>query len=154
VGRQQIFSLADLPEQKHVDKSGRAVYSWDWAQVRPLYEKHPMRVERSEAHWKAIGRITSCTRAQWVDPKGKVLAYLAVDRGHDLQGIVHEWGGAAGPLYNLVCDLLHKRPGLHWLSHPRMPDPISPLLGEPVVDGGLALFKALDPAMLPEHLEN
>jgi hypothetical protein len=151
VGRQQIYALGAMKEPASL-APGRAVFGWDETLVRALYEKHPMRLDRPDSYWKAISDITSCTRVQWCDPAGRVLAYLAYDRGHDLQGIVHEWGGEADALLSLVWTVLRNRPNLMWLTHPRMPDPISPLLGEPLVDGSLALLKSFGSSTTAEEL--
>jgi predicted N-acetyltransferase YhbS len=153
VGRQIICSLENLPAP-YTMAHGTAVYGWDWTQVRILYTRHSLRVARTEAHWKSLESIQSCTRLQWLDNEGRVKAYIGFDRGHDLKGIIHEWGGEAKALHCLLWTILQNRPSLMWLTHPDLNDPILPLLPEVRgTEGTLALFKSLSPAVLPEDLD-
>lgn len=152
VGRQELFSLARFGGGALVD--GDAEYRWDWPQVRDLYERHSHRIARTEKHWSALAGITSCTRAQWRDRHGLVSAYLAFDRGRDLKGIVHEWGGERNALMSLVRAVLKKRPELLWLSSPVLADAISPMLGAPIHEGALARFKPLIQSVRADDLSD
>lgn len=154
VGRQLIYSLADLPAPK-LPIHGAPVYGWDWKQVRSLYEAHRLRIARTEEYWRAIESVKSVTRVQWVDPDGSVRAYLGFDRGHDLKDIVHEWGGEAEALHRLLWTVLQSRPRLMWLTHPALVDPIAKrfLTEGPLVDGTLALFKPLGSGIAFSELE-
>lgn len=147
VGQQHIYMLETLPKPDKL-APGTATYGWDWAQVRSLYEQHPLRMERGEQYWKALESIKSCTRVQWMDDQGKVKAYLGFDRGKDLHGIIHEWGGEAEALRSLTWIVLHNRPNLMWLTHPELNDPIRSLLTTPPVSQGtLGLVKILKPGL-------
>lgn len=60
--------------------------------IHELYARHPERVERSEPETRALlgapnMDVLVCER--W----GRVSAYACVGRGHDLQGVLHEWAG-------------------------------------------------------------
>ena len=153
-GKQLIISLEQLPKPTSM-APGAPVYGWDWAQVRILYTRHRMRVARTEEHWKAIERIKSCTRIQWVDASGRVQAYLGFDRGRDMNGIIHEWGGDKSALHCLLWTVLQSRPNLMWLTHPALRDPIMAILPDGrAIDGTLALFKSLNPQVTAADLDN
>lgn len=154
VGRQEIFSLAELPPPDMLVR-GTAVYGWDWKQVRALYESHRLRVARTDAYWKTLESIKSCTRIQWMDDTGRVLAYLGFDRGKDLHGIVHEWGGNAEALHCLLWVVLQNRPNLMWLTHPALDDRIRSLLPtSPLSSSTLALTKIINPAISSEFFDD
>lgn len=154
VGRQLIYPLAGLAAPRSLTE-GTPIYGWDWPQVRELYAGHPLRVARTNDHWQGLERIRSCTRVQWVHNDGHVLAYLGFDRGRDLHGIVHEWGGNREALHCLVWTVLQSRPELLWLTHPALQDTIRPLLPQPpLVDSHLALFKPLTPALSASDLDD
>jgi predicted N-acetyltransferase YhbS len=154
VGKQEVFGLADLPPPEML-MSGTAVYGWDWHQVRAIYENHPTRVQRTDAYWHALENIKSCTRVQWIDDTGTVLAYLGFDRGKDLHGIVHEWGGTPQALHCLLWVVLQNRPNLMWLTHPALEDPIRAALPtEPLSQSTLAFAKILNRSMSYESFEN
>ncbi|MBI3557910.1 MAG: GNAT family N-acetyltransferase [Deltaproteobacteria bacterium] len=153
VGKQLIISLEQLPKPSSMVE-GTPVYGWDWAQVRILYTRHRMRVARTESHWKSIEEIKSCTRVQWIDNNGRVLAYLGFDRGRDLNGIIHEWGGDKNALHCLLWTVLQSRPNLMWLTHPNLRDPILSILPDGrAIDGTLALFKSLNPQVTATDLD-
>lgn len=151
-GRQQIYPLETLAAPS-VLTEGTPVYGWDWPQVRAIYERHGLRVDRSGAYWKSLEGIKSCTRVQWISDDGRVLAYLGFDRGKDLHGIVHEWGGEPLALHCLLWTVLQNRPGLLWLTHPQLRDPIRPLLVADPMPGTLGLFKSLSPAVKASDLD-
>ncbi|MEW6055443.1 MAG: GNAT family N-acetyltransferase [Bdellovibrionota bacterium] len=142
VGLQEIYGLSDLRSPTFWPE-GTPIYGWDWAQVKELYEKHPMRVARTDRHWNALKDIKSCTRLQWITNDGTVLAYIGIDRGQDLHGIIHEWGGDPQALHCLVTVALKNRPSLLWLTHPKSNDWIrSQLPSSALVHSGhLALLK-------------
>lgn len=153
VGQQRIYMLHNLPEpatKVNADVRGE----WTVAQVRPLYDKHPSRVKRTDDWWRWIQKITSCLKLEAVSPEGEVLAYVGFGRGKDMQNIVHEWGGRPDVLHALLWTVRKINPDLMWLTHPALVDPIRPLLPAdeaPLVEGNLALaklFKSVDPAVL------
>jgi predicted N-acetyltransferase YhbS len=155
-GRQLVYALAELaPPDGSV--GGKLIQGWDWSSVRAIYQRHQRRVDRAEDYWTAIRRVRSCTRVQWISESGEVLAYLGFDRGHDLRGVIHEWGGEAPALHALVHATLKSRPDLCWLTHPSIEDPIRQALGassSPLLDGNLALFKPLSSSVAPRDLDD
>ncbi len=153
VGKQLIVSLEQLPKPSAMVE-GSPSYGWDWAQVRILYTRHRMRVARTETHWKSLEAIKSCTRVQWVDSTGRVQAYLGFDRGRDMNGVIHEWGGEKNALHCLLWTVLQSRPNLMWLTHPSLRDPIMSILPDGrAIDGTLALFKSLNPQITAADLD-
>lgn len=154
VGSQEIYALSTLPKPAKL-ASGTAAYGWDWKQVRSSYEAHSSRIERSDEYWKSLEGIRSCTRVQWLDEQGVVKAYLGFDRGKDLNGIIHEWGGEAKALTSLLWVVLHNRPNLLWLTHPNLNDPIRAQLDDtPVVQSHMALTKLLKPGLSIKPFED
>lgn len=153
VGRQEIYALNTLVKPDTL-APGTAAYGWDWKQVRSLYEAHSSRIERSDDYWRSLENIRSCTRVQWLDEQGSVKAYLGFDRGKDLNGIIHEWGGDPQALHSLLWVVLHNRPNLLWLTHPSLNDSIRARLDDtPVVQGHMALMKPLRPGLSARAFE-
>lgn len=153
VGKQFVCSLSNLPKPNFTPV-GVPAYGWNFQQVRSLYNRHKMRVLRTDAHWKAIERISSCTRVQWLDNSGRTTAYLGFDRGKDLHGIIHEWGGEKNALHSLLWTVLQSRKNLMWLSNPFLDDPILELL--PQAKGSetpLALFKPISTSLAAQDFE-
>jgi predicted N-acetyltransferase YhbS len=150
-GKQRLYMLNGLPAPaKPAD--GTPAYGWDWGAVRFLYETHRCRIDRSDDYWRSLEAIRSCTRVQWLDPEGRVRAYLGFDRGRDMKNVVHEWGGEPEALHTLLWTVLQNRNELLWLTHPSLTDPIRPLLGDPLVEEALALFKPVGPGATPGRL--
>ncbi|MGE4231801.1 MAG: GNAT family N-acetyltransferase [Bacteriovoracia bacterium] len=144
-GTQLIFPLEDveLPVTKEQEKAFKIVPGWSF-EVRGLYDKHPLRLERDDEYWKAADQIISCTRMQALKDD-EVVAYLGFDRGRDLQNIVHEWGGDPIALMVLVQKVLQTRPKLFWMTHPQLQDPIrshAEKIWKPI-HSHMALFKPL-----------
>ncbi len=152
VGHQEIFSLVNIKEPAKVNAVIQSFWTED--QVRPLYNMHASRVKRSDQYWDNIRKITSCTRLQAVDSQGKVVAYMAMNRGKDLQNIIHEWGGDGAVLHAMAWSVQKLQPEVMWMTHPALVDPIRAQLPAdevPLIRGPLALFKGfkpIDPAIL------
>jgi predicted N-acetyltransferase YhbS len=79
-----------------------------------------LRIASSDERW-----IEAHSRVQWYwlgDPEAP-MAYAAIDRGLDLQGVVHEWGGESEAALKLLLQLV------------RMERPEAQLLGNPALFG-------------------
>lgn len=145
VGNQQILSIESLDKSKDKSNAGFSREGWTISEVSSLYEKHLQRVVRSPERWNSVNLIRSCHKWEWVEA-GKVTAYLGLDRGMDLNGFVHEWGGEGNALLKLVYDLRMKNPGLQWLTQKNLNDPIRDYLGKKAIlcEDDMALFKPLN----------
>ncbi len=146
-GKQRLLFLKGLPPPSNFAQ-GTALYGWDWEEVQKIYNIHSLRCLRTNEYWQDLKKIKSCTQVQWVDSTGKLQAYIGFDRGKDMVGVVHEWGGEPHALYSLLWVVLQNRPNLAWLTHPLLKDPIAELLPSKDSLGEfcspLAWFKFLD----------
>ncbi|MFT5197890.1 MAG: putative N-acetyltransferase YhbS, partial [Planctomycetota bacterium] len=78
----------------------RWIETSDYAQIHALYARHSHRVDRTLAETSTLlqgPEIAGLVREE----NGEVVSYALMGRGHDLQGVVHEWGGQA--VHVLAC---------------------------------------------------
>jgi len=154
-GTQEIYLLTELfaaINEKNLDRilnetKGSAAYGWN-EEVKALYQNHVFRCERTPEYWAELEKIRTCTRLQWLNEQGEATAYLAYNRGKDLKGVVHEWGGEGNALTKLAAVAASKNSDLTWLTHPGLADPIMGLAEnrtslKPLMQSHLALFKPL-----------
>lgn len=152
-GAQEVYLAAEIFQT--IDQSmlikifesvpGNAAYGWN-DEVRNMYQKHRLRCVRTENYWREIEKIRSCTRLQWLGLDGIAKAYLGFNRGKDLKGVIHEWGGEPNALVKLIAAAITKNPELTWLTHPNIEDPFLKLAKNnvgPIMKSHLALFKTL-----------
>jgi hypothetical protein len=81
----------------------------DHAAVHALYARHSHRVDRTLAETSTLlhgPSIAGLVR----EADGEVVAYTLMGRGHDLQGVVHEWGGASTHVLACVRGYLENLP--------------------------------------------
>ncbi|HRK02601.1 MAG TPA: hypothetical protein PLH57_08035, partial [Oligoflexia bacterium] len=116
--------------------------------IRDRLSGRVFRCERTPEYWAELEKIRTCTRLQWLNEQGEATAYLAYNRGKDLKGVVHEWGGEGNALTKLAAVAASKNSDLTWLTHPGLADPIMGLAEnrtslKPLMQSHLALFKPL-----------
>jgi hypothetical protein len=58
------------------------------------------------------------TKWVWLEQSGQVIAYAAIGRGIDLQGIIHDFGGESDALETLFFLIKNKKPELQIMCHP------------------------------------
>jgi GNAT superfamily N-acetyltransferase len=97
-----------LPEPSGV----RAMTEADFPAVHVLYERHPVRVERSAEETAALLTCPEMTRIVR-EKGGELVAYACLGRGHDLMDAIHEWGGAADDVLALLRAHLEQRFGAY-----------------------------------------
>ncbi len=89
---------------------------WDRLIFRKLRERvGGLVLADSDERWIAAHRSVEWF---WTGDRQQCDAYVAVGRGIDLQGIVHEWGGDVTALRSLLAWLREQRPGLNLLGAP------------------------------------
>lgn len=91
---------AGLPGTKNV-RNGRI---GDHASLHELYLDHDRRVERSAAESAAL-YSTPGMEVLVLSEGGSIKAYACLGRGHDLEGVIHEWAGQ--PRAVLACIRAH-----------------------------------------------
>ncbi len=83
----------------------------DATAVHALYLRHARRVRRSLAETAASLAVPGMRTLVRVH-RGKLVAYACEGRGRDLQGVVHEWGGAVEDVAACLRAILSARLGL------------------------------------------
>ncbi len=146
IGNQKIFQLNSVDQFK--SEIGDIDNYWS-EEVIPLYNSHQYRCDRSKTHWNLILKNKSSQKYQIKDKSGKVRAYLAFDKGKDLQNIIHEWGGDKNFLLQLVSYVVLKKQiegiKLFWLTGDvlKNADPIHWDVQEMIFEDSLCLYKEL-----------
>jgi len=112
VGTERDFLLEPCASRGLPPPSGvRAARPGDAAAIHALYAAHLARVERDRAETRAL---LACPGMRVLVREGKsgAAAYACMGRGADLQGVVHEWAGAADDVAALARAHLeqHGRP--------------------------------------------
>jgi len=97
----ETFCL-DLPEGFATRKAGPEDYSL----MHEMYLQHSRRVERSLCESAALFS-TPRMEVFLAEDAGMAVAYTCRGRGHDLDGVVHEWAGSADGV--LACIRAHSR---------------------------------------------
>lgn len=84
------FSAEHLPE---TDLMPRLIKpETDVEAVWRLYQRHPVKVDRSLEEMKKLCRIPE-TRIYVTERGGALTSYLAINKGADFTDYIHEWGG-------------------------------------------------------------
>lgn len=73
----------------------------DAPRLLELLQSHPLRVERSVGELERLLEVPG-TRVRVLEREGAVAAYAIEGKGRDLQGVVHEWAGAAPDVARLL----------------------------------------------------
>jgi GNAT superfamily N-acetyltransferase len=126
----------------------------DVAALHALHRSQGRRTERSLEETRALLATPGMTTAVARDDAGRPLAYACLGRGHDLEGVVHEWAGE--PEAVLRClRALHAGRGpaaadLYLMAPPELGEVQRRLsdLGAPAALGVLAMARVLDPGAL------
>ncbi len=141
-----------LPSEAMVSAAGRH----DHGALHTLYTEHERRVDRSAAESSALYATPRMRTLVARDGAGRPLAYLCCGRGHDLEGVVHEWAGAEGGVLACVRALLTAEPSRdHFLMSPPDMDGLAGRLrqlGAPCENGVLGMAKLLDPESVLQRL--
>jgi GNAT superfamily N-acetyltransferase len=109
VGAETDFVLTEeliplLPESSGV----RMARQDDFTGMHLFYTQHAIRAERSEAESLALFDTPGMTIV--VHESGEEIdAYACLDRGHDLTGVIHEWGGDVEGVLACLRHLLASR---------------------------------------------
>ena len=118
-------------------------------QSRGFLETYPLGIARSEEEHALYLRSGSCrVISAWVGRQ--LAAYFVIGKGRDLQGYIHEWGGAEGALHHLAARCLTDFGRELFLLSPQfMPEEVPWIyaldgLGVPTTAEYLALVKLLD----------
>jgi hypothetical protein len=98
-----------------------------------LDRRSGLRYEHRDLEWYSRHRHT---RWYWVEEKGLCVAWCAVNRGIDLNGIVHEWHGAGDCLQYLLSEVSVLEPG-------------ALLMGPEPPEAGLSFEKTAQGLILP-----
>ena len=104
--RIEMQDAAKLPESVGV----RFMQSRDLPEVHALYARHSHRADRTLAETMALLKGPDITAIVRENEAGEVIAYIVMGRGHDLQGMVHEWGGNTQDVLACVRGLLQCLP--------------------------------------------
>jgi len=128
--------------------------SSDWASMEALYASKLFRVDREPGQLERLAAAPE-TFCVVVRSQGRVLAYAALGRGDDFQGVVHEWAGAAQ--YVLAClEVLCAECGPLFVQAGPGSEPMASALdlaGARSISDSFALARVLDPARpLPSSL--
>ena len=126
----------------------------DEGALHELYSAHGRRAGRSPEETRALLATPGMTTAVARDAAGRPDGYACLGRGHDLEGVVHEWGGDADAVLACLRGLM-AGPGaqardLFLMAPPEgggVADRLAEL-GAPVALGVLAMARVLDPAGL------
>jgi predicted N-acetyltransferase YhbS len=104
----------------------RAASSEDVPALLELLQAQPLRVERTRGELERLLAIPG-TRAHVLERAGRVAAYAIHGKGRDLQGVVHEWAGAAPDVAALLPALAARPGGPEWVVSPAsLPSPLGP----------------------------
>lgn len=79
----------------------------------------------------------------WAESALGVEAYVAWNRGIDLNGMIHEWGGEPEALVVLLHYLQHQKPELEIIGHPAVFEEFD-IQGAPVIEEYLCLAHIID----------
>jgi GNAT superfamily N-acetyltransferase len=142
-----------LPDDASVD----GIRPEDVPALHALYLGHGRRAERTLSESRALlstpGMVTAVAR----DGAGVPLAYACLGRGHDLEGVVHEWAGEDRAV--LACLRAHLVAGgaerdLFLMAPPAESTLVERLvtLGAPNALGVLAMARVLEPRVLADGL--
>ncbi|TAJ08693.1 MAG: GNAT family N-acetyltransferase [Planctomycetota bacterium] len=81
----------------------------DAARLHELASAHPTRVERTLDEMRALLACRDM-RVRVAEDGARISAYTCCGRGRDLQGVVHEWGGAENGVLGLLARELAELP--------------------------------------------
>jgi len=144
--------LAHLPAGAAVSAGA----AHDHGALHALYTEHERRVDRSAAESAALYATPGMRTLVARDGSGRPLAYLCCGRGHDLDGVVHEWAGAEDGVLACLRALLTAEPARdHVLMSPPDLDGLAGRLrklGAPCENGVLGMAKLLAPELALELL--
>ena len=152
--RIEMKDAAKLPEAHGV----RFMESRDIAAMHALYVRHSHRVDRNLAETMALVQgpeITAIVREE----EGEVVGYILMGRGADLQGMVHEWGGATDAVLACVRGLIDclppECPGLYLMCPVTSVDMRKTLLGLeiPALEGVLGMARIIDMTAIAKVFE-
>ncbi len=104
---------AALPCERGV----RAGERRDLPRLLELLQSHPLRVERSARELERLLEVPA-TRVHVLEHAGAVAAYAIEGKGRDLQGVVHEWAGAAPDVARLLRALAARASAPLWVVSP------------------------------------
>ena len=153
-GRQVRFRLSDLEPLGEELPQGRIRRGWEPAIFELMRQRADgLKLRTGDAAWLSGHRNTQWWSWERIAPNGlagATVAYAAIDRGIDLGGFVHEWGGSPAELRALLHQIRHERPEA-WLLGPSDTQARLGLreLPQSWVEESLALCQSLDPMVEP-----
>ena len=147
------FAPERMPEQTG---TVREFETQDLTSLWRLYQRHSLKIDRSLEELRALCRIPR-TRIFVTERNGILTSYLAVNKGADFEGYIHEWGGE---LQDLQRNIAHCQRYLLPEIKLTLIAPASVDLG-PVkqiavekLDGVVGLMKLLDrPKLMATYLD-
>ncbi len=151
----EMQDAAKLPEALGV----RFMQSRDLAEVHALYVRHSHRADRTLAETMALLQGPGITAIVREDEAGAIVSYIVMGRGHDLQGMVHEWGGDTQSVLACVRGLLQclpeECPGLYLMCPVTSVDMRQTLLDLeiPALEGILGMARIIDMGAMAKIFE-
>ena len=137
----------------------RTPQAGDWPALEALHEQKSSRAARRPGQLRSLASGPDC-RVVVARRGSRALAYAALGRGDDFAGIVHDWAGESGAVLACLAHLLADRATLSVLAGPAdgVLETALRSAGADAYEGGFALVKPLDPALLwqrlaPDHTE-
>ncbi|MDF1837882.1 MAG: GNAT family N-acetyltransferase, partial [Planctomycetota bacterium] len=110
VGCEVDYALAVTDANKLPSSEGvRWIETRDHAAIHALYVRHSHRADRTLAESSTLMHgpgIAGLVR----EIDGEVVGYALMGRGHDLQGVVHEWGGDTSHVLSCLRAFLDNMP--------------------------------------------
>ncbi|MCG8587853.1 MAG: GNAT family N-acetyltransferase [Proteobacteria bacterium] len=125
----------------------------DWPALDRLHARRRSRALRPEGFLAAQTGVPDC-RFVVAENGGEPIAYTAVGRGDDLQGVVHDWAGSPLGVLSCLRALASETSPLVLLAGPEREAVVDQLLlyGAPIQNGCLGLVRLLDAAALWDRL--
>jgi len=104
-------------------------------------------LEEGDRNWVAAHQ-----NVHWysVERNGQILAYAALGRGMDLQGIVHEWGGCPHGLRRLLAVVLRDFPEAQIIGPPSLLEAVLEVPSDQIIRENLALVKELNSSLIEQ----
>lgn len=117
MGEQVMIPLSSLPSQS---PSGNLRQGWNPALFDLMRQRRGgLILQPGDLRWISAHRGVSW---YWCGREDSPDAYLALGRGIDLPGIIHEWGGKKESLRELLIAVREKHPGASLLGCPEILD--------------------------------
>ena len=96
----------------------------DASDLLSMLSRHPLRVERSLEEFKILLAIPD-VHTHVLERQGRPVAYCVEGKGRDMRGVIHEWGGAASAVGELLTAVAEGLPGpTYVLSSEAEPPPV------------------------------